>query len=65
MSEATPRGKARYTRTGAEFREVSVAEVTAGFDESTWRRNCSRCPTSIQGGAPALAEHEKQIHGDD
>lgn len=54
-------GELRYTSSGAEFRVVSVAEITAGYDEWTWWRTCPRCNTSLQGGEPALAAHLRQV----
>lgn len=59
MSEA--RGEVRYTRSGAEFRVVSVAEMVAGVDPAEWWRTCLRCNTPLQGGDRGLAAHQREV----
>lgn len=60
MTEAA--GEVRYTKSGAEFRIVTVAEVVAGVDPAEWWQNCPDCPLSIQGGPAALAAHRRRVH---
>lgn len=54
-------GEVRYTSTGAEFRIVTVQEITAGFDDMSWWRECPLCHLSLQGGEAALAEHREKV----
>lgn len=54
-------GEVRYTRSGAEFRVITAAELTAGHDETTWWRTCGRCNITLQGGDAALAEHREKV----
>jgi hypothetical protein len=58
-------GEVRYTRSGAEFRIVSVAEVVAGVDPAEWWQNCPECTTQVQGGPAALAGHRRRVHEGD
>lgn len=59
------RGEVRYTKSGAEFRIVSAAEMAAGVDPAEWWQNCPDCPMPVQGGPPALAAHRARVHEGD
>jgi hypothetical protein len=63
VSEAA--GEVRYTRSGAEFRITSVAELLAGVDPAEWWQTCPECNTPLQGGPPALGAHRRRVHEDD
>jgi hypothetical protein len=58
-------GEVRYTRSGAEFRVVTVAEVVAGVDPAEWWQTCPECTTPVQGGPAALAGHRRRVHEGD
>jgi hypothetical protein len=58
-------GVVRYTKSGAEFRVVQVAEVVAGVDPAEWWQSCPDCNTPVQGGPAALAAHRSRVHEGD
>jgi hypothetical protein len=58
-------GEVRYTRSGAEFRITSVAEILDGVDPAEWWQTCPDCPTPVQGGPPALVAHRRRVHEDE
>jgi hypothetical protein len=66
MPRKTDRRTHGVTRSGYRYQIVHVDEIarTVDGDWFTWTCGEENCGLLVQGGAGALAEHRRVVHGD-